>query len=93
MEIVHEPARRRFVAKMDDGAKAGELTYTLEGSDLRANHTGTNPAFRGRGVATRLVEAAVAYARENGLRIVPICPFVASLFEKHPEQYRDIMKT
>lgn len=42
-------------------------------------------ALRGRGIAGALVEFAVEYAKEHGLKIVPFCSFAKSFFHKHPE--------
>jgi hypothetical protein len=43
------------------------------------------PADRGRGLAARLVQAAVEYARAEGLRIIPSCWYVAQWMRAHPE--------
>lgn len=45
---------------------------------------------RGRGIGTRLVLHALEDARERGLRVVPSCPFVGEVVERHPE-YADLL--
>lgn len=50
-----------------------------------AKHTGVPKALRGNGIATRLVERLIADARAEKFTVVPLCPFVAALFEQHPE--------
>jgi hypothetical protein len=42
--------------------------------------------MRGRGIAGKLVQAMAADARTQGFRIVPRCPYVASWFDRHPEE-------
>ncbi len=79
-------ARGRYTARVAGEKDAGELTYTRAGEDtLIADHTGVPKALRKRGIATALVERLVADAREEGLRIVPSCPFVRAWFGRNPE--------
>lgn len=42
-------------------------------------------ALRGNGIASALVERLVEDARKEGFKIVPSCPFVKAMFDKHPE--------
>lgn len=53
-------------------------------------HTFVPPALRGRGLATRLVEAGLAAARERGLKVDPACPTFAEYIDVHPET-RDLV--
>lgn len=84
MPVDHDAAHHRFVIRLPDGE--GELVYRRLGADLlELRHTGVDPALRGRGLADRLAETAIAYARAEGLRIVPTCPFVQAWLTRHPE--------
>jgi len=67
-----------------DGQEA-ELVYERRGDVLDITHTYTPPALRGRELAARLTEAAFAFARENGLRVMPTCSYTALWVERHPE--------
>ncbi len=49
------------------------------------NHTGVPSALEGRGLASQLVAAAVAHAREQGLKVKPVCSYVAVWMRRHPE--------
>ena len=80
--IEHEPGRR-FVARCGD--VEAELVYTRRGDVLDVQHTWTPPALRGRAVAARLTDAAFAYARAEGLRIVPTCSYTRTYLARHPE--------
>jgi predicted GNAT family acetyltransferase len=51
-------------------------------------HTEVPPPLRGQGLGEALVEAGLRAARTEGLRIVPICPFVRAYLRKHPEPAR-----
>jgi predicted GNAT family acetyltransferase len=75
----------RYLARLAPGSEA-ELTYRKTGEHvLSVDHTYTPPAFRGRDVALSLVKRLIADARASGTRIVPICPYVAVQFRRHPE--------
>ena len=74
----------RFVALLD-GHEA-ELTYSkMSASSVIADHTAVPDALKGRGVGAALARALVADARENGIRIMPLCPFVRAQLARHPE--------
>jgi hypothetical protein len=80
------PARGRYVAKFPDLDGEAELTFDILDDDrVLADHTLTPVSLRGRGVASALVERMVADARREGFKIVPQCPFVVALFDRHPD--------
>lgn len=69
----------------------GELVYTLEENNImRINHTEVDDELQGKNKGKELLEQAVAYARDNHLKIVPACPFVRSVFERDPDRYKDV---
>lgn len=73
-----------------DGREVGRMTVSVTPGLLKAGYTGIGVTQRGKGYGKRLVRAAVDYARENHLKIVPQCGFVAMMFNKYPEVYGDI---
>ena len=87
-EIRHESGdtRGRFVIDLGDGSEA-ELTYSRAGtSRWIADHTGVPRAHEGQGIGSRLVRALIAAARAEGVKIVPLCPYVKAWVRKHPDQ-------
>ncbi|MBL7705448.1 MAG: N-acetyltransferase [Taibaiella sp.] len=71
--------------------KAGEMTYTWAGDDkIIIDHTDVDPDFGGKGVGKAMVLAAVEFAREKGIRIMPLCPFAKSVFDKN-EDLKDVL--
>ena len=85
MTVEHDEKNSRFVVHVD-GSEA-ELAYTLPGARLiDLQHTFVPESARGHHVAEALAEAAFAYAREHGLRVVPSCPFVRRWLRTHPEE-------
>lgn len=72
----------RFVIYEDDEF-AGEMTYVWAGeSRFIIDHTAVEGNYSGRGLGKQLVMAAVAYARNNHLKILPLCPFAKKVFDK-----------
>lgn len=80
-----------FFKAVADGVEAGSMTYSWAGKDkLIIDHTEVNPAFKGKNIGKKMVMAAVDYAREQGVRILPLCPFAKSVFDK-TENIRDVL--
>ena len=87
--IRHEPDTQRFVIDRD-GLTALIQYRALDDGTLDLYRTYTPPALRGGGLASRLTEHALRYARDHGHKIVPSCPFVATFIARHPE-HRDLV--
>ena len=73
-----------FIIEGDDGKRVAETTYSLANAVMTMPHTWVDDSLRGQGAAKKLVEAAVAYAREHHYKIYPTCPFVKAAFAKDP---------
>lgn len=83
--------RKGYFEAVEDGKEAGKMTYTWAGdSKFIIDHTEVSPKFNGKGVGKKLVMAAVEYARNNNLKIIPLCPFAKSVFDK-VEEIRDVL--
>lgn len=79
-----------FIAYLD-GDQAGLMTYYWDGKEkFVINHTEVDPAYNGKGIGKELVYKAVAFARENNLKIIPICPFAKATFARN-EDIRDVV--
>lgn len=84
-------SKGRYVLRQN-GAEA-ELTYSITSPVLIiADHTGVPDAFRGTGAGLALVERMVADARAEGVKIVPLCPFVNAMRRRYPE-WADVFST
>lgn len=70
-----------------DGVKA-KIEYDMQKDRMFLLHTEVPPALGGRGIGNAIVEKALHYIDENNLKLVPLCPFVASYVRKHPEWKR-----
>ena len=91
IELEDKGGKGRYVVRGPDGAEA-EMTFTRVGdSQIIIDHPGVPDAFRGQGVGARLVARAVEDARSAGKTILPLCPFAAAQFRRHPE-WADVLK-
>ena len=69
-----------------DGRRAGMMTYTWAGEErFIIDHTEVEEAYNGKGVGKEMLLAAVDFARKNGKKIIPLCPFAKASFQKSPE--------
>ena len=84
-KVEHEQNERkgRFVI-YEDAIFAGEMTYTWAGTGkFIIDHTGIEESFNGKGFGKKLLEQAVAFARKQEVKILPLCPFAKAQFDKN----------
>ncbi len=75
----------RFVI-YENNQFAGEMTYTWAGNTMFIiDHTGIEQAFGGKGFGKRLVLKAVDFARNQNVKILPLCPFAKAEFDKNTD--------
>lgn len=87
---IDDGKKGRFTIYQGD-KKAGEMTYTWAGEDkFIIDHTEVKEEFGRKGLAKKLVMKGVEYAREKGVKIIPLCPYAKARFEKD-ESIRDVL--
>ena len=73
------------------GKQEAMMTFVFAGEDkIIIDHTEVNPGNEGKGFGKKMVTKAVEFAREKGIKILPLCPFAKSVFDKTPE-FRDVL--
>ncbi|GAA3769169.1 GNAT family N-acetyltransferase [Flavobacterium ginsengiterrae] len=83
--------KKGYFEAVEDGKEAGKMTYTWAGdSQFIIDHTEVSPEFNGKGVGKKMLMGAVDYARKNNVKIIPLCPFAKSVFDK-VEEIRDVL--
>ena len=81
--ISNNAEQSRFEAVVD--GETAVLDYRLKGDVIAFTHTGVPPAIENQGVGSALARAGLDYAEEHGLRVRPLCAFVAAFVREHDE--------
>ncbi|PAU94800.1 GNAT family N-acetyltransferase [Aliifodinibius salipaludis] len=93
MDIQHKTGESKgsfFIE--EDGKIKAKITYSEAGqSKIIIDHTEVSDELRGKSIGKALVKHAVNYARENELRVIPLCPFAKSIIERD-ESLQDVLK-
>lgn len=73
-----------------ENKRLAEMTFSKAGKEkIIIDHTEVDDSLRGEGVGESLVEYAVEYVRDKGIKMLPLCPFTKATLEKHPE-WKDV---
>lgn len=93
MEILQEEDEKKGYFYIEiDGERKAEMVYSKAGASLLIiEHTEVADELRGTGAGNKLVMAAVDLARAQNKKILPLCPFAKSVFQKTPE-IRDVIR-
>ena len=75
---------------MQDGERLAVMSYSVAGSRVIIDHTDVDDRLRGKGAGKELVKSAVEWARTQNVKLMPLCPFAKSVFDKTPE-YSDVV--
>lgn len=89
LKIAHNVAENRFEIWIDN--QLSKLDYMQDGDTIVMTHVGVHPNQRGQGVAGKLTEVALDYAREKSFRVIPMCSYVAAYIRRNPE-YAELTK-
>ena len=87
--VADNPEARRYELTAEE-ERIGFVTYRMEPGVIALLHAEINPAHERQGWGSRLVAGALDDARERGLKVRPVCPFVVDYIARHPG-YRDLL--
>ena len=82
LHIINNKLKHRFETEI--GPKTAFLNYILADKVITLTHTEVPSSLNGRGIGTALTKTALDFAQEQGLRVVPQCPFVADFINSNP---------
>ncbi|MBO6944697.1 GNAT family N-acetyltransferase [Altererythrobacter sp.] len=76
----------RFVARLPGNSDEAEMTFSRANEKLIiVDRTGVPDSMAGQGVGKALAAHVGGYARANGTKIIPLCPFLKAQSDRHPE--------
>jgi len=88
-QVVNNEAEQRFEIWV--GENVGYIDYKLGVGSINLTHTEVSPALEGKGISGKVAAAALDYARDNNLSVIPSCPYIATYIKRHPE-YQSLVK-
>jgi predicted GNAT family acetyltransferase len=90
IERIEHGSKGAFLIK-EKNERLAEMTYSKAGENrIIIDHTEVSDRLRGTGAGKQLVAAAVDYAREHKIKILPLCPFAKSVFDRTPA-FQDVL--
>ena len=88
LDVLHDKDAQRF--EIHIGEYKPVLNYSLRGETITFTHTGVPREMEGNGIGSLIVRAGLDYAREQGYKVLPLCPFVGVYIQRHDE-YADLL--
>ncbi len=89
-QVQHNQAANRY--EVEVSGKAAVAEYRRAGNVVTFTHTKVPRELEGQGIASDLIAGALADVRNQGLKIIPECPYVADYIERHPDLQDLVMK-
>jgi len=83
IHVIHNEPAHRFEVHVD--GETGVLLYRREGDTITFIHTRVPNVIGQHGIGSELVRTGLEYAKSQGLKVIPLCPFVAAYIGNHPE--------
>lgn len=82
LKVMHNEPENTFEVWIN--GHLSKLDYMQDGKNFVITHVGVYPEFRGQGLAGKIVDASLEYARQNSLRVIPMCSYAAAYIRRNP---------
>ncbi|MBN3860454.1 N-acetyltransferase [Neisseriaceae bacterium PsAf] len=82
-EVINNKDKSRFEIEVD--GHIAFVTYEFFDGGIAYIHTVVPSEIGGKGIASYLVKYVLDDAQKKGLKVDPVCPFIKSYIDKHPE--------
>lgn len=86
LQVVDNPQEKRLEINLGNGDYAF-VEYQPAGPNIIYTHTEVPEKYEGMGVGGKLANAAMEHAKEHGLKVQPLCPFIKAYVARHPEYH------
>ena len=81
--LIDNKEKNRFEFRIGDQVAVAD--YHINGNEISMPHVGVPKALEGQGIASALVLSVLKNIEERNLKLIPICPFVVTYVQRHPE--------
>lgn len=88
VEVQNNELASQFEMKVGD--EVAFAAYKMGKDTITFTHTIVPEAFEGQGVGGKLAVTALDYARDNDLKVIPLCPFISAYIRSH-EEYQPLL--
>lgn len=83
LEVTHNESNHTFEVWIH--GHLSKLDYIQDGKNFVITHVGVYPELRNQGIAAKIVEVGLEYAKQNSLRVVPMCSYAAAYIRRNPQ--------
>ncbi len=88
-KIINNESERCFEVSVN--GLLSKLDYIQDKDTFVITHVGVHPELRGQGMAGKLTQAGLEFAKAKSLRVIPMCSYAAAYIRRHP-QYTELTK-
>ena len=83
LQVTHNEADHTFEVWID--GQLSKLEYIQDGKNFVIMHVGVHPELRNQGIAAKIVQTGLEYAKQNSLRVIPMCSYAAAYIRRNPQ--------
>ena len=92
IKITKDGNKGKAYATKDGDTSLAEMTFSITGAGMWiVDHTEVDESLRGQGVGRKMLDLIVEDARKEGIKILPLCPYAKSVFDKD-ESIGDVLR-
>lgn len=90
-ELIDNEERHQYELHIEKYTPRMEYIKSKNG-EIYLTHTEVPAPLGGKGIGSQFAEKVLKDIERQGLRLVPLCPFVAGYIHKHPEWKRIVLR-
>lgn len=84
--LIDNQEKKRFEIEIE--GHFAYINYEKRGRQIVLIHTEADAELQGTGAASAVVEKTLHWIEDNGLSLLPFCPYVFAYLKRHPDWKR-----